>query len=105
MVTGAATALSPLEAGEVRVGPVARRGLLRRDWVVLVSGAFAMLTARPATGAPLTFFKLFFGASNATGASGFLLRVFDPANELVSSERRNVVPRLQCRRVRAQDVA
>jgi hypothetical protein len=61
-----------------------------------------MLAPRPAAGPPLTFFQLLLGPADAARACHGLLGVFDPANELIAGERRDVHPRFERREVRDQ---
>ena len=58
--------------------------------------ALAVLAPRPATGAALARFQLFLSPANTTLTSLRLFRIFDPTNELVASERRDVQPRGEC---------
>ena len=58
-----------------------------------------MRAARPTAGSTLSFFKLLLGSSDAAVAGRRLFRVFDPADELVAGQRRDVVPGLKCGRV------
>jgi hypothetical protein len=70
----------------------------------LFAGALAMLAARPATGPALAFFQFLLGPANATLPSHFLLGILDPADELVTGQRRDVFPRSERLRVADQRV-
>jgi hypothetical protein len=58
-----------------------------------------MLAARPTARPTHSFFELFERATNATLAGRGLLRVLDPADELVARERGDVLPRVERGRV------
>ena len=66
----------------------------RRALVALcLARALTMLAAWPAARAALTFLELLLGSPNATLPGGDLLGVFNPADELIACQRRDVVPR------------
>jgi hypothetical protein len=64
-----------------------------------------MFATRPATRAALTLFEFLLGSTNPPLASYVLFGVFDPTDELVSGERRDVLPRVECRSVADQSGA
>jgi hypothetical protein len=72
---------------------------------LLLAGALAVLAPGPAAGPTLTFLQLFLGPANATLPGRQLLGVLDPADELVASQRRDVVPRIESRAVCDQRLA
>jgi hypothetical protein len=101
-VPGAARVFSgpaaPLTAdcGPVRqVGSTKERPTLIAE--LLPAVALAVLATGPATGPTHAFLKLFTSAADAAFSGALLLRVFDPADELVAGKRRDVLPRFQCR--------
>jgi hypothetical protein len=67
--------------------------------------ALAVLAPRPTTGPTLAFFKLLLGPANAAFSSFLLLGIFDPADELVAGQRRDVPPGSECDRVGDQTLA
>lgn len=74
------------------------------DWTSAKAARFTCLAlsvraARPTARSALSPFELFLSSSDAPLAGRRLLRVFNPADELVASQRRDVVPSLQRRRV------
>jgi len=54
-----------------------------------------MLAARPTARPSLTLFEFLSGPSHATLSRRRLLRILDPADELVTGEWRDVVPRFE----------
>jgi hypothetical protein len=58
-----------------------------------------MRAPRPATGPTLAFFQLFLGPADAAFSGSLLLGIFDPADELVAGQRRDVPPGIECDRV------
>ena len=54
-----------------------------------------MGAARPAAGATLAFLELLLGPPNAAFSGLLLLGILDPADELVSGERRDVAPSIE----------
>jgi hypothetical protein len=64
----------------------------------LSAGALAVRAPWPATGPTLAFFKLLLGPANAAFSSFLLLGIFDPADELVAGQRRDVPPGGECGR-------
>jgi hypothetical protein len=76
--------------------------LLRRP---LPAGAFAVLAPRPAAGPALAFLELLLGPANPALSGHLLLGIFDPANELVAGQGRDVLPRVECRGVGDQRLA
>jgi len=75
---------------------VAARGALR--WSRLPA-AFAMTAPGPAARAPHAVLELFLSPAYPPLSRRGLLRVLDPADELVASERCDVVPSLESDRV------
>ena len=67
--------------------------------VLLFAGALAVLAPWPTAGPTLAFLELLPGSANAAFSSGLLLRILDPADELVAGERRDVLPGIERRRV------
>ena len=49
--------------------------------------------------ADMAFFQLLLGPANAAFSGFLLLRIFDPADELVAGQRRDVLPGIECGRV------
>jgi hypothetical protein len=86
----------------VRVPPGTWRGY---EGGLLGAGAVAVLAPRPAAGPALSFLKLFLGPPNATFSGGLLLGVLDPADELVASQRCDVLPGIECCGVGDQHLA
>jgi len=72
---------------------------------LLSAGALAVLAARPAAGPTLAFLQLLVGPANATLSGHFLLGILDPADELVTGQRRDVVPGIECGGVGDQRLA
>src|SRR3954447_23834722 len=66
--------------------------------------ALAVLAPRPAAGPALPFLELLLGPANAALSRLLLLRVLDPADELVAGQRRDVVPRVERVRIGGQRV-
>jgi hypothetical protein len=58
----------------------------------LFAVALAVATPRPTTRSTLAFFELLSSSTNATFSRLHQLGVFDPANELVASQRCDVLP-------------
>src|SRR5947209_4400851 len=67
--------------------------------------AVAMLAPGPAAGPPPAFAQLFLCPPDAPLARGLVLGVLDPTDELVASQRRDVLPELECRGVGPPRVA
>src|SRR5437588_11966802 len=65
----------------------------------LPTDAVAVLAPRPAAGPALAFLQLLLGPPNAALSGGLLLRILDPADELVAGEGRDVLPGIQRRGV------
>src|SRR5205814_666418 len=65
----------------------------------LPAGALAVLAPRPAAGPALAFLQLLLGPANAALSGHLLLGIRDPADELVAGQRRDVLPRIECRGV------
>jgi len=59
----------------------------------------------PAAGPTLAFFQLLLGAADAACSGRLLLGIFDPADELVAGQRRDVLPGIECRGVGDQRLA
>jgi hypothetical protein len=59
---------------------------------VLAAGALSVATSWPATGPTLAFLELLPGSANATFSRFLLLGILDPADELVASQRGDVLP-------------
>src|SRR5437762_919591 len=72
---------------------------------LLAARALAVLAPRPAAGPTLAFFELLLRPPNAALPGHLLLGVLDPADELVASQRRDVLPRIECRGVRDERLA
>lgn len=68
----------------------------------LLAGALAVFAPRPTAGSALAFQEFFLGSANAALPSRPLLRVLDPADELVAGQGRDVVPGIECRGVSEQ---
>ena len=68
----------------------------------LLACAVAVLAARPAAGPAQAFLQLLLGPPNTARPGGLLLGIFDPADELVAGQWRDVVPGIECRRVGLQ---
>jgi hypothetical protein len=83
----------------------------RTAWPSLASAtaipasALAVAATRPAARPALTFLQLLLGPANAALSSLLLLGIFDPADELVAGQGRNVLPGSECRRVGNQRLA
>jgi hypothetical protein len=71
----------------------------------LFACALAVLAAGPAAGSTLAFLQLLLGPANAALPSRLLLRIFDPADELVAGQWRDVVPGIESRGVADQRLA
>ena len=67
--------------------------------------ALSVTASGPAARATLAFFQLLLRPANAACSGHLLLGVVDPANELVARQRRDVVPGLECRRIRDERLA
>src|SRR5947208_6880785 len=72
---------------------------------LLSTGALAVPAPRPAAGPTLAFLQLLLGPANAAFSGHFLLGILNPADELVSGQRRDVLPSIECRRVGDQRLA
>src|SRR4051794_2400379 len=68
------------------------------------SPTLAVLASRPAAGPALAFFQLLLGPANSALSRHLLLRVLDPANELVARQGGEVPPGSECRGVRDERV-
>jgi hypothetical protein len=79
-------------------------GIRRRRWS-LSGGALAVPAPWPAAGPTLAFLQLLLSPANAAFSGHLLLGIVDPADELVSGQRRDVVPRIECGRVGDQRLA
>src|SRR5437879_2396331 len=66
---------------------------------LLTAVALAVPAPWPATRPTLAFLKLLLGPANATFPGHLLLGIFDPADELVAGQRRDVLPGVECRGV------
>ena len=71
----------------------------------LSAGALAVPAPWPAAGPTLAFLQLLLGPANAAFSSHLLLCILDPADELVSGQRRDVLPSTECGRVGDQRLA
>src|SRR5215471_4152262 len=65
----------------------------------LFAVSLAVLASRPAARPALTFFQLLLGPADAPCSGRLLLGVLDPADELVSRQRRDVLPRIERGRI------
>ena len=89
--------------GEARM--VARYVVAERGWPDgrdarqprLFTGALAVFAPRPATRSTLAGFEFFLRAANAALSGLLLLGIFDPTDELVASQWRDVLPRFERR--------
>src|SRR5882757_10274982 len=72
---------------------------------LLSAGALAVRAPWPAARPTLAFLELLFGPANAAFPSHLLLGIFDPADELVAGQRRDVLPGIECRGVGDQRLA
>jgi hypothetical protein len=72
---------------------------------LLTAGALAVRTPWPAAGPALALLQLFLRPAYAAVSSGFLLGLFDPADELVAGQGGDVPPGVECRRVGDQRLA
>ena len=79
-------------------------GIRRRRWS-LSAGALAVPAPWPAAGPTLAFLQLLLGPANAAFSGHLLLGILDPADELVSGQRRDVLPSIERRRVGDQRLA
>src|ERR1700704_1005785 len=79
-------------------------GIRRRRWS-LSAGALAVPAPWPAARPTLAFLQLLPGPANAAFSGHLLLGILDPADELVSGQRRDVLPSIECRRVGDQLLA
>src|SRR6185437_1148347 len=61
----------------------------------LSSGAFAVFAARPAARPAFAFLEFLLGATDTARPGRLLFGILDPADELVSGQRRDVVPSAQ----------
>ncbi len=73
-------------------------GARRRRWS-LPAGALAVPAPWPAAGSTLAFLQLLLGPADAAFSGHLLLGILHPADELVSGQRRDVLPSIECRRV------
>ena len=71
----------------------------------LLASAFAVAAPRPAARPTLALLKLLLGAANAAFSSHRLLRILDPADELVAGQWRDVLPGIERRGVGDQSFA
>jgi len=71
----------------------------------LLAVALAVLAPRPAARASHAVLELLLGPPNASLSSHRLLGILDPADELVTSQWRDVLPRIQRGRIREQRIA
>jgi hypothetical protein len=71
----------------------------------LSARALAVLAPWPAAGPALAFLQLLLGPPNAAFSGHLLLGILDPADELVAGQRRDVLPRIECRGVGDQRLA
>src|SRR5437762_189458 len=69
---------------------------------LLSTGALAVPAPWPAAGPTLAFLQLLLGPANAAFSGHFLLGILNPADELVASQRRDVLPGIECRAVGGQ---
>jgi len=72
---------------------------------LLSAGALAVLAPWPAARPTLAFLKLLLGPANAAFPGRLLLGIFDPADELVAGQRRDVLPGNESRGVGDQRFA
>ena len=72
---------------------------------LLTAGSLSVFAARPTARPALAFLELLLGPANATLSGFVLLGIFDPADELVPSQGRDVLPGLECRWVGDQRLA
>src|ERR1039458_6552304 len=79
-------------------------GIRRKCWS-LSAGALAVPAPWPAAGPTLAFLQLLLGPADAAFSGHLLLGILDPADELVSGQRRDVLPRIECCRVGHQPLA
>jgi len=79
--------------------------ILRRRRSSSFAGALAVPAPWPAAGPPLAFLQLLLGPADAAFSGYLLPGVLNPADELVSGQRRDVVPSIECRRVGNQRIA
>ena len=70
--------------------------------VGLLAGALAVLASRPATRSALALLQLFPGPTDAALAGLLLFGVFDPTDELVAGQGRDVAPGIKCRGIGAK---
>ena len=72
----------------------------RRDWLrslpTLPTGALTVLAPWPAAGPTLAFLQFLPGTTNAAFSGHLLLGILHPANELIASQRRDVLPCVEC---------
>jgi hypothetical protein len=66
---------------------------------LLSPGALAVVAPWPAAGPTLAFLQLLLGPAYTTFSGHLLLGIFDPADELVAGQRRDVLPGIECRAV------
>src|SRR5260221_5561316 len=71
----------------------------------LMAVALTVLASWPATGPTLTFLQLLLGPAYAAFSSSLLLGILDPADELVASKGRDVLPGFECLGIRGQRLA
>jgi hypothetical protein len=72
---------------------------------LLSAGALAVRAPWPTAGPTLAFLQLLLGPANAAFSSHLLLGILHPADELVTGQRRDVLPGNECRGVRDQRLA
>jgi hypothetical protein len=72
---------------------------------LLSAGALAVVAPWPAAGPTLTFLQLLLGPTYAAFSGHPPLGIFDPADELVAGQRRDVLPGIECRGVGDQRLA
>jgi hypothetical protein len=68
----------------------------------LFAVALAVLAPWPAAGSTLAFLELLLRPANAAFPGRVLLRVLDPADELIAGERSDVLPGVECRGIGEQ---
>lgn len=86
--------MEPVPVSRARPQPSLARAarLGRRASDALLAGTLAVLASRPATRPALALFEFLLSPANAALSRRFLLRVFDPADEFVPRQRRDVHP-------------
>ena len=96
-----ASGLQP-EGPSISARPDRHLRLCSGDGAELAAGAFAVRAPWPAARPTLTLLQLLLGPANATLSRLLLLGIFDPADELVAGQGRDVPPCLKCRGVADQ---